>query len=1431
MLASERAVLIRYELDGESYVGSGLRVRGRFVLTADHCAEGTRHQVVCDGALLDATVWVRSQSRDIDLAVLEVPTAREVEPLGYALVNRSVAATLPECQALGFPRWKRSNGRKLAQVDGYIPTAEGLTMVADRIQQVDWLALKATGPAPLTPMGSLEQAGSPWAGMSGAVVVTHDLVIGVVRSHNLTEGGGSLTVTPIDAINGLRPDVRSKMWAALGVDGPRALRKLPSPGISHPSQEIGRFGFINGFVSPPEEVRRRILGSLGRAKPSGIVIFTGHSGYGKTGLAGWAARQASRDFAMVVVVEFRDDWPLEVRGERAFEQFRKQIHSVGTSAEEVGIDGLLAATSTLLILDDVRAESDLEPFSPFFDRCTVLVTALDSKISTALQAGGKPLTHFDLTSPQEAEWVSEWARSILTREWKSDSAVGDLVERCASCPLLAARLNLAVRHQTRHTSSLSAFNETVTAFNTRLQQLGPHKFDPPGTDRHTSFRASAELMLQTVEEGFVAPPFRPGDKLKELGALPADAMVPVEVLDFLWDSDTTDETDSLVEYLCDLGLVQFARPEGRSHDRGRLRLLDSDRDYFRKIYPEKVLNAHQRLLAESRRKPNEPVVRDYLKEHRIWHLIGAQYYEIVAEELSTPEFLVDTALNRGVRAAEYDLALTLAHCSSRLQGRDELLRPLLTRIRQSIDLLEQCDSRQSFCPTLAGRLQGVPELVNFADSLSGCLEDSFIHVEGPPHDTDDPRLIRRLPTRRAGIKAFSWTAEPDRVGIVFRYGAVDIWNPSRSRRLQSRSPDSLPVALAAWSKRGDLIAIGRSDGTVTVWPLPQGEEPEALLEQSIAAVAWSRTNELAYAGWAGAIARWTRGGGTRLSVPDLDGARVTAMAWSHDATRLAVGTARGAVFVLVTDGQVQLLSEHPGGVASLAWSAAGRLACAGWEGTVRVIESDRSYPVVQPTPSDQRGPAVIAWDEDGNQLGIGGFDGAVTIWSAAQCRIVLPAAQSQTVRALAWSPMAPILATAHDGGLVQIWHETDRPDPLPILADQASILSVAWSSHDEHLATASSDGAVAIWAPFEDSGVLPSAIRTHGPTTVRCSPDGRRVATAEQAGAIRVWDAQTRDCRTLNSRAAWKPAIGWAPGGTARLATGGADGVVYEWNAEGQSDGTILHRHTAWVSDLAWAPITSGEQLATVGRDWVIHISQPPDPAHQLVAHEGGTTAMAWSPHGSLLATAGNDWLVRIWRRSRAASPADDGRWGLVAQFRPHLGGVTALMWGPVGTQLATAGWDRTVGRWLLQTTPASPSTENESTMNWSLMDTWQTRASAVTALAWSPDGASFVGGDRNGRLRLWRCGNLNSTEFRSRHESPITGLRWSKRVNRILSTGTDGTLREWSANGEEHARVVFRTPLYSLHLHEDSGLVAVGGEHGATTLRLDPESRAEHAV
>ncbi|TDO45615.1 trypsin-like peptidase [Kribbella sp. VKM Ac-2571] len=224
-------MLIRYTRDGLRRRGSGLRIAADLVLTADHCADGTDHQLVFGGTQHAAEVVVRSRTETVDVAILRGIGLPQVEPMQVALVNGSVAARMDTCQALGFPVWKDRQDDQpparrrptLAQCDGYVPTAEGHDP-GRPVGAAPLLTFKMTGPAVqqiITTTGELDRSASQWAGMSGAAVIADSSsVIGVIRSHNLAEGGMSLSMTSLQSIRDLPPDVAAEFWKALHVTDP-----------------------------------------------------------------------------------------------------------------------------------------------------------------------------------------------------------------------------------------------------------------------------------------------------------------------------------------------------------------------------------------------------------------------------------------------------------------------------------------------------------------------------------------------------------------------------------------------------------------------------------------------------------------------------------------------------------------------------------------------------------------------------------------------------------------------------------------------------------------------------------------------------------------------------------------------------------------------------------------------------------------------------------------------------------------------------------------------------------------------------------------------------------------------------------------------------------------------------------------------------------
>src|SRR5438128_1297772 len=113
-------------------VGSGFFVGTNLVLTALHNVDGPGEVLVRVHGTEKHPAVVRLQGvKDIvDLAVLEVSdVAVDVQTLCYGAVDRSVAAVVEQCWAVGFPRFKEQTHnpkplRPSVQVNGEIPTGE-----------------------------------------------------------------------------------------------------------------------------------------------------------------------------------------------------------------------------------------------------------------------------------------------------------------------------------------------------------------------------------------------------------------------------------------------------------------------------------------------------------------------------------------------------------------------------------------------------------------------------------------------------------------------------------------------------------------------------------------------------------------------------------------------------------------------------------------------------------------------------------------------------------------------------------------------------------------------------------------------------------------------------------------------------------------------------------------------------------------------------------------------------------------------------------------------------------------------------------------------------------------------------------------------------------------------------------------------------------
>jgi hypothetical protein len=176
----------------------------------------------------------------VDLAVLILKDdVALVEQVRFAQLYRGGGVTITGVWAVGFPRRSKDDkGRASLQVEGYIVPADGVHPMASSGPDGEWLTLVGTttlsGPRISDDLAD-PQDGSPWGGMSGAVVIKDGMVVGVIRSLSSAKGPQALAVTPLTALKGLPEGKRQRFCEALGLNDIDALPTLGGGDVPQPA--------------------------------------------------------------------------------------------------------------------------------------------------------------------------------------------------------------------------------------------------------------------------------------------------------------------------------------------------------------------------------------------------------------------------------------------------------------------------------------------------------------------------------------------------------------------------------------------------------------------------------------------------------------------------------------------------------------------------------------------------------------------------------------------------------------------------------------------------------------------------------------------------------------------------------------------------------------------------------------------------------------------------------------------------------------------------------------------------------------------------------------------------------------------------------------------------------------------------------------------
>lgn len=275
---------------------------------------------------------------------------------------------------------------------------------------------------------------------------------------------------------------------------------------------------------------------------------------------------------------------------------------------------------------------------------------------------------------------------------------------------------------------------------------------------------------------------------------------------------------------------------------------------------------------------------------------------------------------------------------------------------------------------------------------------------------------------------------------------------------------------------------------------------------------------------------------------------------------------------------------------------------------------------------------AMALSPDGATL-VTSSNRALQFWDTASRQIVGTVELSRASQALAFSPVAPLLAinSGYDG--LKLWDIVTAAEQAAIAANMQPDAEVVFSPDGSLIVGATTDYKVHIWSTADATETALLEGHTRYVYDFAFSPDGALLASASYDKSVRVWDvASGREVAVLVGTEE-QPldeaySLAFSPDGTL-LVSGHAKGKVALWDTATGALAAVTGPGSGEIRDLAFSP--DGSQIATVSSANAFQLWDTATGA-EIAAAVGHTYLMngvAFSPDSSTLAVA--EWNAGLW--------------------------------------------------------------------------------------------------------------------------------------------------------------------------------------------------------
>lgn len=500
----------------------------------------------------------------------------------------------------------------------------------------------------------------------------------------------------------------------------------------------------------------------------------------------------------------------------------------------------------------------------------------------------------------------------------------------------------------------------------------------------------------------------------------------------------------------------------------------------------------------------------------------------------------------------------------------------------------------------------------------------------------------------------------------------------------------------------------------------------------------------------------------------------TAVAFSPNGQRAAVGTAGGTIYLLNlrTWQEEKALVSGCDGISSFAFLSDTALFLTTFDGLLELWDLQHGCWVFQ-TKAHQYQITGCCLSPDRRLLATVCLGGYVKLWDTVQGQLAFQYTHPKSLNCITFHPEGQVVATGNWSGIVTFFQADGLKVTKELGGPGPSVRTLAFSAPGKVVALGRIDGTVELWAWQEGTRLAAFPAQCGGVSTVLFLHAGGRFLTAGEDGKAQLWSGFLGRPRGCLGSLYLSPALSVAlnPDGDQVAVGYRGDGIKIYRISSGPQEAQCQELNVA-VSALVWlspSVLVSGAEDGSL-HGWMLRRNSLQSLWLSSVCQK---PVLGLAASQEFLASASEDFTVRLWPRQLLTQPHAVEELPCAAELRGHEGPVCCCSFSPDGRILATAGRDRNLLCWDVKVAqaPLLIHTFSSCHRDW------------ITGCTWTKDNI-LISCSSDGSVGLWNPEAGQQLGQFPGHQSAVSAVVAVE--EHIVSVSRDGTLKVWDRQGVE---------------------------------------------